>query len=152
MKIELGNSYVTKMGTIVGIIEALPNPICGWVYRGDNNIYYSPEGKVSLKGDYDDSCDLVREYLGKEVEECDLQLQQSKYVQEAEDMVNSPPHYTQGPVECIDAIQSALSPEEFKGYLRGNILKYMWRTNQKGGKQDLEKSLWYLNKLIEVAE
>ena len=136
MKIELGNAYVTKMGTVVEIVEELPNPICGLVYRGDNRIYYSPEGKVSLKDDYEDSCDLVREYFGKE----------------AEDMVNSPSHYTQGSVECIDAIQSALSPEEFKGYLRGNILKYMWRTSQKGGKQDLEKSLWYLNKLIGTFE
>ena len=66
------------------------------------------------------------------------------------DPVNSPDHYTQGGIECIDAIQAALSPEEFRGYLRGNILKYNWRCRHKGGVEDARKAMWYLTKLIET--
>ena len=43
------------------------------------------------------------------------------------DAVNNPSHYNSGGIECIAAIQAALTPEEFRGYLKGNILKYTWR-------------------------
>jgi len=66
------------------------------------------------------------------------------------DEVNSPNHYTKGEVECIEAIRAALTPEEFEGYLKGNVFKYIWREKYKGGKQSLEKAQWYLNKLVEV--
>ena len=65
------------------------------------------------------------------------------------DAVNHPAHYTQGGVECIDAIRAAMTFEEFCGYLRGNVIKYMWRYNDKGGIQDLAKAKWYLNRLID---
>tara|TARA_R100001443_G_scaffold116500_1_gene137078 strand:- start:695 stop:916 length:222 start_codon:yes stop_codon:yes gene_type:complete len=66
---------------------------------------------------------------------------------ENKDMVNSPPHYNQGGVECIDAIQAALGPN-FKYYLQGNIIKYLWRFDYKGKPlEDVEKAKWYLNKL-----
>jgi Protein of unknwon function (DUF3310) len=64
------------------------------------------------------------------------------------DNVNYPPHYTRGGVECIDAIQSALTPEEFRGYLKGNVLKYVWRERHKGGTESCEKARWYLNRLV----
>jgi len=63
------------------------------------------------------------------------------------DMVNSPPHYRQGSIETIDAIKAALTPEEFRGYVKGNAMKYVWRERNKGGDQDLEKAAWYLNRL-----
>jgi hypothetical protein len=64
------------------------------------------------------------------------------------DMVNSPPHYNQAGVECIDAIRAA-TDEGYQYYLQGNIIKYLWRYRYKNGIQDLEKAKWYLNKLIE---
>jgi len=67
------------------------------------------------------------------------------------DMVNSPPHYNDGKVECIEAIEAAMSGQAFEGYLKGNVLKYIWRYEKKGGTQDLEKAKWYLTKLSEVA-
>ena len=67
------------------------------------------------------------------------------------DLVNSPPHYNQQKVECIDAIQSA-TDDGFEFYLQGNILKYIWRYRYKNGVEDLQKEQWYLNKLIEVKE
>jgi hypothetical protein len=64
------------------------------------------------------------------------------------DPVNHPDHYTAGNIECIDAIQAALTPEQFIGYCRGNAIKYLWRADRKGGIQDLQKAIWYLNRAI----
>lgn len=67
------------------------------------------------------------------------------------DEVQKPQHYNSGKVECIEAIEASMSPEEFKGYLKGNTLKYLWRYSYKGKPvQDLEKAQWYLKKLIEA--
>jgi len=70
---------------------------------------------------------------------------------EGSDNVNSPSHYNKGLVECIDAIQSA-TDDGFEYYLQGNIIKYLWRYRHKNGVEDLRKSKWYLNKLIEIKE
>lgn len=66
-----------------------------------------------------------------------------------EDLVNSPEHYNKGDIECIDAIKASMSLYAFRGYLKGNIEKYVWRHENKGNpQQDLEKAQWYLNQLI----
>jgi hypothetical protein len=65
------------------------------------------------------------------------------------DMVNKPPHYNNGDIETIDAIQSALG-DGFEFYLQGNILKYVWRYRHKNNVEDLKKARWYLNKLIDI--
>lgn len=69
-----------------------------------------------------------------------------------EDVVNHPTHYTQGDIECIDALRAALGEEGFKGYCRGCCLKYLWRTEHKNGVEDLKKCAWYLQRLIEISE
>jgi len=63
------------------------------------------------------------------------------------DLINAPPHYRQGGIECIDAIRAALTPEEFRGYCKGNAIKYVWREKHKGGDEDLKKAAWYLNRI-----
>ena len=63
------------------------------------------------------------------------------------DDVNHPDHYTQGEIDCIDAIRAALTPEEWRGYLKGNCLKYIWRERLKGSK-DIEKAEWYIRRLL----
>ena len=68
------------------------------------------------------------------------------------DAVNSPPHYNKGGVECIEAIESMLTPEEFIGYLRGNSLKYRWRFRYKNGIEDLYKARWYEDYLLKFIE
>ena len=67
-----------------------------------------------------------------------------------EDLVNNPPHYNKGAIECIDAIEAMLTHEEYIGYLRGNSLKYRWRFRYKNGVQDLEKAKWYEQRLMET--
>ena len=66
------------------------------------------------------------------------------------DMVNHPPHYNAGAVECIDAIEAALGPEGFKAYCRGNAIKYLWRAELKhtDNQDDWAKANWYINRAI----
>jgi hypothetical protein len=60
------------------------------------------------------------------------------------DNVNSPPHYNQSGIECIDAIRCALGEEGFVAYCKGNNLKYIWRAQHKNNsEEDLEKAAWY---------
>lgn len=69
------------------------------------------------------------------------------------DVVNSPPHYTAGGIEAIDAIEAALSDEGFRGALKANVLKYMWRYEKKVDPlADLRKARWYLDRLIQKVE
>ena len=64
-----------------------------------------------------------------------------------------PKHYNCGTIECIEAIEESMSSHAFKGYLKGNCMKYLWRYDYKGKPvQDLGKCKWYLNKLISIVE
>lgn len=56
------------------------------------------------------------------------------------DTVFNPKHYIQGSHECIDEIKAMLTPDEFRGFLKGNIIKYRYRANLKNGKEDLAKA------------
>tara|TARA_R110000796_G_C14269171_1_gene401029 strand:- start:129 stop:365 length:237 start_codon:yes stop_codon:yes gene_type:complete len=64
------------------------------------------------------------------------------------DPVN-PSHYKQGDIECIDAIEASMTLTQFQGYLKGNIMKYLWRYEHKSneGLEDLNKAQWYMDKL-----
>jgi hypothetical protein len=67
------------------------------------------------------------------------------------DMVNSPAHYMQGGIETIDFIEAKLTPEEFRGYLKGNVLKYASRMGNKGSMRlDAGKAAWYSNRIVET--
>ena len=63
------------------------------------------------------------------------------------DPVNHTPQYTQGVIECIDAIRAALTDEEWRGYCKGNALKYIWRERHKGGDESVAKAAWYLERM-----
>lgn len=68
------------------------------------------------------------------------------------DVVNHPPHYTEGGIECIEAIEAQLTAEEYRGYLKGNCVKYLWRERHKGGVESLKKAQWYMDHLIQYLE
>ena len=68
------------------------------------------------------------------------------------DPVEKPAHYASGTVECIDAIEASMEPRAFKGFLKGNIQKYVWRYEAKGGVESLQKAQWYLTRLIATVE
>lgn len=62
----------------------------------------------------------------------------------AKDFVYRPRHYTQGEVECIDAMVSAFGAEAVRQWAHLNAFKYLWRAEHKGRGQDREKAIWYL--------
>ena len=67
------------------------------------------------------------------------------------DVVDRPAHYNQGGIECIAAIEASMSGDAFKGYLKGSVLKYLWRYEHKGRPvEDLRKARWFLDRLIAV--
>lgn len=85
--------------------------------------------------------------------EKDFELYGGKDVTEPkQDMVNNPAHYGQGSIECIDYIEDFLNEDEYIGYLRGNIAKYLHRWRYKNGLEDLKKAQWYLDRLIKHGE
>lgn len=69
------------------------------------------------------------------------------------DNVNSPAHYRTGGIETWDYIKAKLTPEELRGYLKGNILKYVSRAESKNAGdtaiEDYLKSKWYMDRLAE---
>ena len=67
------------------------------------------------------------------------------------DMVNSPSHYQLDGMEAIDIIKAALTPEEYRGFLKGNDLKYIFREPHKGNPvQDVGKHIWYAQRYHDV--
>ena len=66
------------------------------------------------------------------------------------DSVKHPSHYTAGKIECIEAIKESMTKEEYRGYLKGQVMKYIWRYQHKGKPlEDLQKAQQYLEWLIE---
>ena len=75
-----------------------------------------------------------------------------KIVKAVKDNVNHPSHYTQGAIECIDAIKEATKGLfGIEAVCTGNIIKYVWRWKFKNGVEDLHKADWYLQRLIKEA-
>ena len=65
------------------------------------------------------------------------------------DMVNHPSHYTQGGIECIDALKAAtVSKTGIEAVCTANAIKYLWRYEEKNGIEDVKKARWYIDRLI----
>jgi hypothetical protein len=61
-------------------------------------------------------------------------------------------HYRSKSIQPWDAMLAWMGAEQFRGYLRGNVLKYVARYESKGGVQDLRKARHNLDRLIELEE
>ena len=69
------------------------------------------------------------------------------------DMVNSPSHYTQGSIECIEAIEQVVKDlDGMEAMCTGNAIKYLWRWKHKNGVEDLKKAVWYLQRMIDTLD
>ena len=64
----------------------------------------------------------------------------------------NPRHYRSGGIELIDVMKAELSSEEFKGFCKAIILKYICRADKKNGLEDYEKAKWYMDKLVEYLQ
>ena len=75
-------------------------------------------------------------------------MREKVLLEDGPDMVNSPPHYNQAGIECIDAIKAAAG-DGFQAHLQSCVIKYLWRFRDKENPlQDLRKARWYLDRLI----
>ena len=78
-------------------------------------------------------------------------VKKAESAQKPEDAVNHPNHYTHGGIECIDIISNMTADKAgIEAFCVGNVVKYLYRYQQKGGAEDVKKAGWYLNKLVEV--
>jgi hypothetical protein len=69
------------------------------------------------------------------------------------DPVNHPAHYTFGNIECIEALESMCTPEEFIAFLRLTIVQYIWRMGRKHStSEDLDKAFFYIDLLKKKVE
>lgn len=59
-------------------------------------------------------------------------------------------HYRSKTIQPWDAMEAWMSPERVKGFMQGNVVKYVARYVEKGGVEDLRKARHYLDKLIEL--
>ena len=81
-----------------------------------------------------------------------VKVERKDEVEPTNDAVQHPSHYTQGGIECIEAIRASMTADGFCDYCKGNIIKYIWRWRDKGGVEDLRKASVYLDWLINAAD
>ena len=114
-------------------------------------------------GDFDwahtgSNCDIIAYRLhdqGIDARANDDRLEQdlNECIGQDFDVVNHPSHYTKGRIECIDAIDSATTGKSgIEAVCVANVIKYLWRYEEKGGLESVRKAQWYLNKLISELE
>ena len=75
----------------------------------------------------------------------------SKQTESGNDNVNKPKHYTQGKIDCIDAMIEAFGVEAVKTFCKLNAFKYLWRSEHKNGVEDIDKARWYTAKYVELS-
>ena len=126
-----------------------------------------------LKNLYDEQTDIFTDNNGCVFDEMDEQMVEKIYgwykeldpasCENAEgeccgkepnvDMVNHPDHYTQGRIECIDALKAAtVSKTGIEAVCTANAIKYLWRYEEKNGIEDVKKARWYIDRLIKELE
>lgn len=140
-----GESLIDRMK----YIEALEE-----VCKDTNGCENCPIGRIEHNRNYCNGRDWedMDDYGLKTLAECaGIVFDEDEKVEE--DLVNHPNHYTSGGIECIDAIAASMTPIEYAGFLKGQILKYVWRYRLKGKlTQDLKKARFYLDRLIQETE
>lgn len=66
------------------------------------------------------------------------------------DNVNHPSHYCQGGIECIDVLKAAtVGKTGIEAVCVANVIKYLFRYENKNGLEDVKKAQWYINRLIQ---
>lgn len=82
-----------------------------------------------------------------------LKNEEVKMDENVPDMVNHPQHYTQGGIECIDALKAAtVGKRGIEAVCVANVIKYLWRYEEKNGVEDVRKAKWYIERLLKELE
>ena len=109
------------------------------------------ECKHFSKEDYEEPCNKCRgtTYVGTQAwyERDDL-FEREEPTEEV-DMINKPPHYTNG-IECIDEMIAVFGKEVVADFCLCNVWKYRKRAVYKNGQEDLDKADWYMKKFMEL--
>ena len=105
--------------------------------------------REALRKKFREVGDMMRKEQPKYLSGVKKQAQEQSDHKQTMDMVNHPPHYNQAGIEALDAILAATN-EGSEYYLQGNIIKYLWRYRYKNGIEDIDKAIFYLNKLRKV--
>ena len=119
-----------------------PDAVCGW----------NPADEISTEDCY---WFLVNEGLISKPEQPEINFvkaERNDAVEPTNNAVQHPSHYTQGGIECIEAIKASMTADGFCDYCKGNIIKYIWRWRDKGGVEDLKKARVYLDWMIQSAD
>lgn len=110
-----------------------------------------------LMSKFDKETDELTDTLGCEwkhlgddtIKKCYKWLKEIQNEAPANDVVNRPNHYTQGGIECIDALKAAtVSKHGIEAVCVANVIKYLWRYEEKNGLEDIKKARWYIERLI----
>lgn len=160
-----------KVGDIVKVNDGVGEVMA--VIRGGDNLYYNIKhstGKLFIHREsechktdnvFTDGADIEERYAESVKDEVpdeevpkELHPAVEKFKKLLDDtIVNHPPHYTAGKVECIDALESAtVNLTGIEAVCTANAIKYLWRWKQKNGVEDLRKAQWYISRLIAVCE
>lgn len=126
--------YCSNCKHEVGIGEPIPEvcKIC---------VSSSDVDKDGKRGHFPSNWDAKDEKVAEAVAETD-----------GDKRVNHPSHYNQGKYECIDVMVETFGKEAVQNFCLLNAFKYIWRTNEKNGMEDVKKATWYLNKLVDLEE
>lgn len=102
----------------------------------------------------DDEIDCVLDYIGKMYNEGDFNNEDVVNNETAEnDMVNSPAHYNQSSIECIDEMILVFGKQVTADFCLGNVWKYRNRAPYKGNPiEDAKKADWYMMKYKELKD
>ena len=133
VKHEIINKYIGEIGKV---IEVDKGEIINVMFQDGFCFYYS----------YNQA---IEHLAGSDTTYTQSDLKADCTNEYKKDNIN-PDHYKSKSKETIERLQDNLTQGEFKGYLKGNILKYLDRYEHKNGVEDLNKAQWYLNKLIEL--
>lgn len=160
-KFKFGDRVIhTKQGMSVGTVIST-------LYDGSIPVGYTvdfdKEGREKVYGDVlklfntsFDGADIKEQYSEQTKNEVpeELQTKVEKFKKFVDDtMVNHPPHYCKGGVECIDALEAATTGlQGIEAVCTANAIKYLWRHHHKNGIQDLRKAIWYIERLIQHYE
>ena len=155
-----------KVGDIVKVNDGVGEVMA--VIRGGDNLYYNIKhstGELFIHRESDchktdnvftDGAEIKERYneqVKNEVPE-ELQPKVEQFKKLLDDtIVNHPPHYTVGKVECIDALEAATTGLlGIEAVCTANAIKYLWRWKLKNGVTDLHKAQWYIDRLIKQQE
>ena len=118
--------------------------------NADKKYRYTTKGFKGIVTEINNKTVVLYDICVVDIDDCDLYGELTSDTKKSDDSVNHPSYYTDGKIECIDAIESSMSKAAFIGYCKGNIIKYIWRYEHKGGVESLKKAKWYIDKLTEV--